>query len=221
MIGFIRNFLEPFSYLIYSLTLFLEFKKNNSIKEKVLFVYYVFATVVLTYACFIALDYNDDNNWLYNIHYFMTAIVFSIYFNKILVAGIWKFIVNLLFMGALIILFLTDFFLKKTFFNSYGTAFLYICVVTASLIYFRQLLKYISEENILTSFDLWLVSGFVLYFLGSFFIILTYEFFSDRLEFKQRVNLADLWAIQNILLFISSVTSLTSSLWITSQRMSH
>lgn len=217
MLSFLRNFLEPFCYLFYAIALYLGYKQEAIFSKKVLFVYYIVAFVLISYACIIAFDYNDDNNWLYNIHYVLTAFAFGVYFYSLLQKGVGKTIIVILFSLALINNLATGFFVKNTFFNSYGSSFLFLCVVVSVFIYSYQILNNVSEKNILRSFDFWLCAGYLLYFLGSFFIILSYNYFAEKLSYEQRTSLADLWAIQNILLFISSFSALIYQLWMVYQ----
>jgi hypothetical protein len=221
MISFARNFLEPFSYFIYALALFIEYRANKSGKSKVLLAYYIVATILITYACIVALDYNDDNNWLYNIHYFISALVFAYYFNGILIKSLEKNFIRVLYALVIVNLFFTGIMQTNNFFNSFGVAFFFLCVVVSAFIYFYQILHYLSEVNVLRSFDLWLVTGYLLYFLGSFLVVLTYKYFTDKFVEEQRFLLADIWAIQNLLLFICSIVVLIFQLWITYHRKLH
>lgn len=212
--SFIRNFLEPLSYFIYSITFLSLYKTNKSTREKVLFVYYLLATLIISYACVLALDYSKNNNWLYNIHYFLSALVFGYYFNSLLIKKTNKIVVKLLFAAVMIIFFFTDIIFNNTYFNSFSTAFLFLCVVISSLIYFHQLLNNMNEKKILLNFHLWLISGYFIYFLGGFFIVLSYGYFTDKLREEQRSILGDLWSVQNVLLFITSIIALSSHIWI-------
>ena len=208
------NFLEPFSYLIYALALFFEYKRDKIHTKKVLFVFYLVSTILITYACIIVLDTSANNNWIYNIHYLLSAVLFGYYFFNIIKSNSLRIVVLALFSIAFIYLLITGFFLEENFFNSYGSALLFIIVVASSLIYLRQRFSQLSEENILFTFDLWLVSGYVLFFLGGFFVILTYNYYSYKLPEEKWNLLADIWGVQNILLFIGSLLALTGHLWI-------
>lgn len=220
----IKDFLEPFSYLIYSIALLLEYRSNRLIREKVLLIYYVIATLLLTYAAFLAIQYasnsTGDNNWLYNIHYFLSAVVLGYYFNNILVSKSKKKIVIVLFSLVAINFIITDFIITRPFFNSTSTAFLFVCVVSASLMYLHELLIKMSEKNILLNFNLWLVSGYIIYFLGGFFIILSYSYLTDKLTSDQEVILGYLWSVLNVLLFVTSIITLSSYIWITYRKKS-
>jgi hypothetical protein len=210
----LRNFLEPFSYLVYAVTFLLEYRKKRSTGKKVFFIYYMVAAILICYACILALDYTKNNNWLYNTHFFLSAIVFGYYFSSELIKNSRKTFVRSLFGISAVIFLYTDFFLANTYFNSLSTAFFFLCILISCLIYFHQLLNNMSEENILYNFNLWLASGYTLYSLGAFFIILSYDYFTDKLPEQNRDILGNLWSVQNILLFISSLIALTSHLWI-------
>ncbi len=210
----LKNFLEPFSLLIYTITFLMEYRKNKLTREKVLFIYYFIATIVISYACALALDYTKNNNWLYNIYFFLSAVVFGYYFSSILITNTRKIFARWLFTLSAAIFLFTDLMLTNTYFNSLSTAFLFLCILVSSLMYFHQLLNNMSEGNILHNFDLWLVSAYTLYSLGAFFIILTYDYFTDKFPEEQRNILGNLWSVQNILLFFSSIIALTSHLWI-------
>lgn len=211
---FIKNFLEPFSFLIFAVAFLLEYRTNKSMREKVLFVYYLLGTIIISYACIIALDYAKDNNWLYNIHYFFSALVFGYYFNGILIKKINKTIVTLLFSAVAINFIVTDLILTHSYFNSFSNAFLFLCMVISSLIYFKELLINMNEKNILLNFNLWLISGYIIYYLGGFLIILSYGYFTDKFTFEQRSILGDLWSVLNVLLFVTSIFTLSSQIWI-------
>jgi hypothetical protein len=214
----IKDFLEPFSYLIYSIALLLEYRSNKLMREKVLLIYYIIATCLLTYAAFLALQYASDstgnNNWLYNIHYFLSAVVLGYYFNNLLVARSKKRIVSVLFSLVAINFIITDFIITRPFFNSTSTAFLFLSMVIASLMYLHELLIKMSEKNILLNFNLWIVSGYIIYFLVGFFIILSYSYLTDKLTSDQETILGDLWSVLNVLLFVTSIITLSSHLWI-------
>jgi hypothetical protein len=198
----------------------LEYKKSKLMREAVLIVYYLLATVIISYATFLSFDYANNNLRLYDIYYFLSALVFGYYFNSLLVKKINRKIVTGLFSLVVLNFILSDFIFLHSFFNSVSTAFLYLTVIIASLFYFHELLATLTDKNILLNFNLWVVSGYLIYFLGGFLIILSYSYFSDKLSFANRTILADLWAVQNVLLFITSTLTLCSFLWIASQARS-
>ncbi len=216
---FLKNFLEPFSYFIYAITLWREYRRDKLTREKVLFIYYFLAAVIISYASVIALNY-ANNNWLYSIHYFLSAVIFAYYFVKVLTNRLNRLIAGSLFTLVLLIYFSTNIILENTYFNSIGTAVFFLSVLICSFLFFNELLNNMTEKNILLNFDFWLISGYVLYFLGSFFIILSYDYFSNKFNYDQQLILGNLWSIQNSLLFIASLLALGSHLWIAYQNKS-
>lgn len=92
-------------------------------------------------------------------------------------------------------------------------AITYMSIVIYALLYFEHLMRNVNELNLLHRFDFWLVSGYLLYFFSSFFIILFY----DNVEVNER---AILWSLQNVILFISSLLTMSGSIWIYHQKES-
>lgn len=148
---------------------------------------------------------------MYNIFYLVTICILSWYFYQLFNSNIKKATVTLLLVTNVIIFISNDIFFGH-FFNSFNDqqyAICFISVVIYALLYFDQLLRNITEQNILYQFNFWIVSGYLLYFLGSFIIILFYR--SVNID-----DSGDVWALQNIILFLSSVVTLTGYLRIPS-----
>lgn len=215
MESFLKNFLEPFSYLIYAVVLYIKLATDQTFEKKVLFVYYLCATVLLLAASFLVIytEEDIDNNWLYNIFYLITICILSYYFYQILNNKVKKYVVTFLLIINLILFIIYDIIFKQFYneFNGYVFAICFLSIVIYALLYFDQLLRNVSELNILYKFDFWLVSGYLFYFLGCFFLILFYE--SATVE--QRGNV---WTLQNVILFLSSLITLSGNLWIRYQK---
>ena len=94
----------------------------------------------------------------------------------------------------------------------YGISF--ITIVLYSLLYLHQLLINMKEESLLLNFNFWLVCGYLLYFLGAFFIVLYYDHFKNY-------NRGNMWQIHNIILFICSAVTLIASLQISKKNNLH
>ncbi len=207
---FLKNFLEPFSYLLYTLLLLIILSKKSPAKIKILFIYYLTAVIITYYASFLSyVKTNGDNNYLYNLFFFITISAFSYYFYNILIGRNKKYIICFLFLINLV-LFIEYAIVLKQFqhtYNNYPTATCYLSIVVYCLFYFDQLLRNVTEVNILHEFDFWLISGYLLYFLGAFFIILIYK---DKSESQRAI----IWAFQNIILFTSALIALTGNIWI-------
>jgi hypothetical protein len=201
----VRNFLEPFSYFIYAAIFFLKLKDEKNIEANVLFWYYLVAAILLTYANFlIVTDRADiDNNWMYNLVYFMTISTLSWYFYRLLPARQKKsFVIGAFILNALIFV-VYDLILGHLIrsYNNYVYAICFICIVVYSFMYFNHLLNHVTGSSILNNFNFWLVSGYLLYFLGAFIVVLLYR----------TVNYNDLntvWTFQSIILFLSALITL-------------
>ena len=213
MESLIYNFLEPLSYLLYTFLTCYKYLSVKTFKIKVLFAYYLFATLLISYASFLVTEGNIDNNWIYNLFFFLTICVFSYYFHSILFSKTKKYLVKFLFIINVGFFTYYDVLLKQLFetYNNHVFAFCFLSIVVYSLLYFYQLIRNVSELNILYEFDFWLISGYLLYFLSCFFIILVYGHAGIGLR---RV----IWALQNIILFLSSVITITGNLWINYHR---
>lgn len=206
---FFKDVLEPFSYLIYTISVFIIWNRSKSIKRTVLFVYYLLAALLLTVACY---PNANINNLIYNIFFLITACVFSYYFKSILFNKTKRNIIKFLLVINVILFIKSDILLHQQFnYNTDVYAITFLSIVIYALFYFDQLLRNVNELNLLHQFDFWLVSGYLLYFLSSFFIILFYY----EVDINQR---AVLWSLQNFILFLSSVLTLTGSLWIYHQK---
>jgi hypothetical protein len=190
--------------------------RDATFKKKVLFTYYIIGTLLILYASLLAFYKTmGDNNWLYNLFFLLTICIASYYFFQILQNKIKKYVIAILFVVN-VSLFIRYDILAHQFFNTYNNyvnAFCFLSIVVYALLYFDQLLRNVSEQNILNDFDFWLISGYLLYFLGGFFLILMYK----DANVEQR---GIIWAIQNTILLCSSLVTLTGTLWIQRRRNS-
>jgi hypothetical protein len=190
---------------------------TKTFKIKVLFAYYLFATVLMSYASFLVIytERDIDNNWNYNLLFLLTICVFSWYFHEILVSTTKKHVVISLFLFNLGFFIIYNFYQQHFYeYNNQVYAFCFLSIVVYCLLYFYQLIRNVTELNILHQFDFWLISGYLLYFLSCFFIILVYGHAGVDLR---RV----IWASQNIVLFLSSVITITGNLWINYHKNQH
>src|SRR5450432_2675133 len=108
--SFFKNFLEPFSYLIYAVILCVKFRKDKTFEKQALFVYYLCATLLLLVASFLAMYIKNqiDNNWLYNIFYLITICILSYYFHNILNNKTKKNVVTFLLIINLVLFIIYD-----------------------------------------------------------------------------------------------------------------
>jgi hypothetical protein len=203
--SFLCNELEPFSYLIYVLALLLQLRHERSIGYKVLSVYYMlYATII-----YIGIAYFESNTWTYNLLFFGDVLILSWYYQKLFDTKIKKRLtITCALFNTIIFVYINIISLQYSEYNDdiYGISF--ITIVLYALLYLHQLLINIKEESLLLNFNFWLVCGYLLYFLGAFFIILYYD------HFKNYLTRGDMWQIHNIILFICSAVTFIASLQI-------
>jgi hypothetical protein len=206
---FLKTFLEPFSYFIYAVVFFLKLLNDSTYEEKVLFVYYLCATTLSLAASWVVVFTPETvmNNWLYNVLYFVNICVLSFYFYRLIHTRLKKNIIIFLCIVNVVIFIIYDVVLGRFFsdYNQHVYSISFLSIVIYALFYFDQLLRNVSEINILHRFSFWLISGYLLYFLGCFFIILFYT----TIPVLQR---GFMWSLQNIILFVSSLIILTGYL---------
>jgi hypothetical protein len=210
--SFLCNELEPFSYLIYVLALLLQLRHERSIGYKVLCVYYMLCATII----YIGIAYFESNTWTYNLLFFADVLILSWYYQKLFDTKIKKRLtIACALFNTIIFVYINIIGLQYTEYNDdiYGISF--ITIVLYSLLYLHQLLITIKEESLLLNFNFWLVCGYLLYFLGAFFIILYYDHFQNYL------TRGDMWQIHNIILFICSAVTFIASLQISKKNNLH
>lgn len=206
MIHFLKDGLEPLSYLIYTIAVYLTLRRGKPVRKEVLFIYYLVATFIITIACYTPSDH--VNRILYNVFFFIMICIISYYFHSLFEKKMKKNIVKVCF-GLHLVTFITISLISPRLLeiNNYVYGITYLTIIVYALLYFEQVLSNITEVKLLHQFDFWLISGYLLYFLSSFFII----FFYDNVDIDQR---AMLWSVQNFILFLCSVFTLAGSVWI-------
>lgn len=218
----IYNFLEPFSYLIYTITLCLHYQIRPSVKIKVLIFYYTLATLLMSYASWSIIYMKNtaesNNNWVYNIFYFLSNFFLSFYMYKTFTHIKSKIITLSLLLINVTNFFLNDLVFKQRLFDSFVTSIFLLSLIILIFLYFQQVLGNVTEQHILLHFDFWLLSGYLIFFLGSFFIIMSWSHLSSRVgnvaTAEQKEQFSILWGVHNILLFISALITFIGSVWI-------
>jgi hypothetical protein len=163
---FLKTFLEPFSYFIYAVVFFLRLLNDSTNEEKVLFVYYLCATIVSLGASLVVVYTPASvlNNWLYNILYFINICILSFYFYRVIHTRIKKNIILFLCIANVLIFITYDVLLGRFFsdYNQHVYSISFLSIVIYALFYYDQLLRNVSEINILNRFSFWLISGYLL-----------------------------------------------------------
>lgn len=222
MNSYISILLEPFAYLIYLFTVAFQCMRTPLFKFKLLTLYYLLTFALMSYASYYILfkanTAEDNNNWLYNTLYFFSAFFLSFYMLQTLQHQRNRKIVTVLMLVNVVNFFISNLIYQQQLFDSFASSIFVVSMVLFSFLYFQELLRNVSEQNILFVFDFWLISGYLLYYLGSFFIILSWRRLSETIvgepTDEQGRLFALLWSVHNILLFISCLITLTGVLWI-------
>ena len=224
MFVFFTNFLEPFAFLFYFLGLFIYTRRAKQKTTKLLTFYYLIAFVLGLIGSF-AVHFSDSNIWLYDIMALLTSIFLGRYFYQTLQSPAKKRTALILTIVYVLYAIYRNLTLEgDRLFDSIGYAIISASVSVYVFMYFHQLLKNVSETNLLTELNFWLSSGYLLYFAGNFIIFVTYYYFTlQYLKYESRSDaelLTALWGLHNVLLFISALSLLIGSLWITYRKRS-
>jgi hypothetical protein len=217
--------LEPVGYFIFLLAFLIHFIKTGKRFSLAAIVFYLFSSLIMWRSAMLALD-GKQNYFLYNCFLLPAAILFfGSYFEMIMENIGRKRVVAVLFIiNAALFAFRAIFLPPPHFFDSIGFATLSVSIVILSLIFFQQRLSQVSEMSIFTNFNFWVVCSYFILFSASFVVFLTYYYLTQKISanyvYKNRYMLTLLWGIPNLLLFVSSLLTLTGSLWTSYPRKS-
>ncbi len=196
---FCKEFLEPVAYLVYFLVFIRLFFTSGNEKYKMLLGYYCLMTVSIFIASVVdVLDYN--NNVIYNILFLVTNFVMARYFILVLTAPAARKTVTIICVAASVLYFyflIFKYHLENVF-SGYAHGPIFLAIIIYCFLYFYQLFSEIKEENLLESFDFWLIGSYLIYYLSAFIIIIYYDTTVDTKR-------AALWIVQSSILFVSSL----------------
>src|SRR5579862_7008542 len=77
--NFVAILLEPLSYVLFSIAFLSRISVEKQLKVKVIFIYYVIAAVIFSYAGWLLFK-NQNNNWIYNLLYLPAVVAICYYF---------------------------------------------------------------------------------------------------------------------------------------------
>jgi hypothetical protein len=161
-----------------------------------------------------------NNVWAYNALFLAGSVCIGIYFNKILKNSVSKIIV-VVFIFLQVIYFITRnlIFDKLFVFDSFGYSIVSISIIMFSFMYLYEKFKHIDELKIYHNNHFWIIAGYLIFYIGGFFIFTTFYYLTNKImptyTYEERELLTTLWGVHNVLLFLSALTTLTGSLWIT------
>lgn len=223
--SFIGNYLEPVAYLVYGIAVFL-YARNHPVRNlKTLLLYNVMAFSLMMTATILVEIQAPETIWLYNIHALVTVLLVGTYFRNILQGTAKKNTVTTMMVGVALFLLYKNLVLHEFhLFDSVGYSLVACSVVLYVLLYFHQLLSHVTGESIFQNFNFWLTSSYLIYFLGSFIIFLTYHYLTTKilatLTKEEKHLLTSLWGLHNCLLFSGAALLLGGSLWLGYRKMS-
>ena len=192
---------------------------------RLLIIYYCVTFFLMLAACGVLLNSFEQNVWLYNLTSVCTNLFIGVYFIGILRAPVKKkAVIILVSLNSLYALLKNVIFKEFYLFDSVGYSFVSASITVYVFMYFHQVLKNVTERSILKQFDFWLSAGYLIYFLGSFIIFLSYYHYTKQIlaaftkELQYLVNA--LWGVHNLLLFVSALSLLIGSIWLTYRKKS-
>ena len=204
------NYLEPISYFITTIILLLFSVSNNLLKMWVLFAFNLSAAILMLLASLKVLP--QINNIIeYDLLLLFAGWCIGFYFYFLFDTKISK-----MFCVCIVVLSTINFiFQSHAYFDSLGFYLFSLCVVIMIFIYFIQLLKKSPGETILMNFNFWINISFLIYHLGAIIIFLSIYILTNMVsKWQDRLNIGNLWAAQNILLFLSALCLSYGFIWI-------
>lgn len=219
LFSFITNYLEPLCFLIYFLALWLHYRKNKLRAVKQLSIYYLIITLLQSYGTWEVKYLRIGNIWVYDTVAILSAVFISNYFYRTLQSpGKRKAVLTLLCIYLIYAIIRQTTIDGRRLFDSFGYAILSASIAVYVFMYFHQVLQKVTEVSILKDFNFWLASGYLVYFVGCFIIFVTYYYFTTQviatLTKEEKALLTALWGLHNALLFLSALSLLIGSLWI-------
>jgi len=201
------------SILLYS-------NKSGNLRFKVLSGYYFIGTGLMTIASFLKRA-DISNIGLYDLLFLLTSLGLGIYFYIVLPVLIKRVVVVFICSFEMIYYILSSIIFKGSpLFDSTGYVILSIGVVIMIFMFMHQILTNVSDKSLWANFEFWYVASLMIYFLGSFVIFLTFSYLTRKIlpaelySDENRDLLTALWGVHNVLLFLGSLLTLGSLIWI-------
>ena len=161
-----------------------------------------------------------SNIEFYNLWNLMTVIALSLYYSFVIKKTLTKRII------AVICVVQTFYFViinvrpsPEILFDSNGQVLLSVGILVMVFFYMAQLLQNVNEDPLSLNFDFWFSSAQLIYYLATFLIFLTFRYLTKKVIDgnyldQDRELLTKLWAVHNVILFLSSSIIAGSTLWI-------
>jgi len=196
---FINNFLEPLSPLLPLLLFLFNFRKARATVDLRLLFFVYLVLFILNLMAAVYAYFDTTNIWIYDLICITAFITISFYLISILRSETRRKIIYF-FLPVYIAFFLGYTYVLgyNSLFNSISFAALSLLISTYCVLFFIEKLTRMEEERLQDSYSFWVVTSFFIYYLGSFFIFLTFKNLSSK-----GASIGILWGLHNIIYFIS------------------
>lgn len=208
----INNFLEPLSPVIPLVLLLFYFRRVAGIPElRMLLILYGSLFLLNGTAAMLAY-YDTVNIWVYDLTGITAFVLIFLYFTYVFKKKVLKKSVYILlpvffvfYMGYTYLL--TD----NRIFNSLGFALIAILISCYCILFYVESIQK-EERNLTGVYSFWIITSFFIYYLGSFFIFLSYKAMT-----AQGIKTGILWGLHNIIYFVSCCIA-AYGIWKASQK---
>lgn len=175
-----------------------------------------FLVVILSMICvFSVAGYYTGKHYMPNLRMYFVSYVLTFYLFSLLFRGLLRtkaarrITLGLMVLFAVFTLMRLHYILTPDSFDSYTPAFLSVAMMTYSVLYFNQQLDAPEITFIYKTPWFWVVTGLLLYYAGSFLILLT----TDYLMVRDNLFIRDLWNLLDILTILRNLLIGWGLLW--------
>jgi len=187
-------------------------KKRRTREDNIILVFLAVQLLLNLVAKYLLFFIDANNIIVYQLNAILSFVVAALYFlhifSSIFSAPNYRYL-KAWCIVSLVVLLLIARFEDVSFFNSLSYSFTAFSICLLCVLFYLNKLGNVSEENIVRTGKFWIVSGFFIYYGGSFFIFLTYRVFTRY----SKDNFTVLWSIHNFIFFIFCCLTLIAVKW--------
>lgn len=202
--GFLQEYSELLaciSFLIPLIQGWIFFRKLS--RELKLFIFILSITFILEYIGYYTSEHDIHNLVIYNFLYIFQFYSYSLLFSKLLPSNFSKWFIRI--MAALFTIYIgvkiKSIVFPNDIYNSYIPAFLSLSILLYCILYFNHQLGNMQTTFIYKTPWFWIVTGLLLYFSGSFLILLATNYFM----FRAREYIMNLWILTHLFDLIKNI----------------
>jgi len=193
-----QDIVAPLIALLLGVLLFYIKKRKVYYPDTLLFYFLICQATLNTFAPILQ-SKSINNHLVYHLNCLITVIIFTTYFlrslhyEKTIFIGLVVFLIFCL----INIIWIQPYYT----FNSYSYSLGAFLIVLYSLLNFRELIKRMPTQKILSLKEFWILAGLLTYFGSCFFIFISYNYLSE-IDAK---NVGILWKIHNVFLSLGCI----------------